>query len=68
VRAVAWPEGRKLVKLGVLTIDRVGSNTPAAEKALAFLPGTLPPEIGIADPMVTVRNAAYPASFHERQK
>jgi catalase len=65
--SIAWPETRKLVKLGVLTIDRVGSNTPAADKALSFLPGTLVPGIGIADPMVTIRNAAYPISFHQRQ-
>ncbi len=65
--STAWPESRKLVKLGVITIDRVGPNTPAADHDLLFLPGTLPPGIGIADPMVTVRNASYPVSFHERQ-
>jgi hypothetical protein len=37
-------------------------------KALAFLPATLPLGIGIADPMTTVRNAAYPVAFHERPK
>jgi hypothetical protein len=31
---------------------------PEADKALAFLPGTLHPGIGIDDPMVTVGNAA----------
>jgi catalase len=40
---------------------------PAADRDLLFLPGSLPPGIGIADPMVTVRNAAYPVSFHQRQ-
>jgi catalase len=65
--SVAWPETRKLVKLGVIRIDKVGANSPAADKALIFLPGTLPPGIGIADPMLTVRNAAYPVSFRERQ-
>lgn len=65
--AIPWPDSRKLVKLGVITIDKAGPNTAPADKALAFMPGTLPPGIGIADPMVTIRNAAYPVSFHERQ-
>jgi catalase len=65
--SVAWPESRRLVKLGIITIDKAGLNTPAADRDLLFLPGALPPGIGIADPMVTIRNAAYPVSFHERQ-
>jgi len=65
--SVAWPEARRLIALGVITIDRAGPNTPEADKALAFLPGTLLPGIEAADPMLTVRNAAYPTSFHERQ-
>ena len=65
--SVAWPESRRLVRLGVITIDKPGPNTPAADCSLAFMPGNLPPGIGIADPMLTVRNAAYPVSFHERQ-
>ena len=65
--SVPWPESRRRVELGVITIDTLAPNTPAADKALSFLPGTLPPGIGIADPMLAVRNAAYPVSFHERQ-
>jgi len=65
--SVAWPENRRLVKLGVITIDQASSNAPAADRDLLFLPGALPPGIGIADPMVTIRNSAYPVSFHERQ-
>lgn len=64
---VAWPESRELVKLGVLTIDRVASNSAPTDKSLLFLPGSLPLGIGIADPMLTIRNAAYPVSFHQRQ-
>lgn len=64
--SVAWPENRRLVTLGVITIDRPGPNTAAADHDLLFLPGALPPGIAIADPMVTVRNSAYPMSFNER--
>jgi catalase len=62
-----WPESRKLVKLGTITIDREGPNTPLADKSLLFLPGTTPLGISPADPMLTIRNAAYPVSFAERR-
>jgi catalase len=62
-----WPESRKLVKLGVLTIDKVGPNTALADRSLSFMPGTMLPGVGIADPMLAIRNAAYPLSFSERQ-
>jgi catalase len=65
--AIAWPDSRKLVKLGVITIDKVAPNSTLADKSLLFLPGTTPPGIAVADPMLTVRNATYPVSFHERQ-
>lgn len=65
--SIAWPEGRPLVHLGTLKIDRLTPDTPTADKSLSFLPGTLPLGIGIADPMLAIRNAAYPVSFHERQ-
>jgi len=66
--ASAWPETRRLVRLGTLTIDCAGPNTPTADQALAFLPGSLLPGIEVADPMVTIRNAAYPVSASERRR
>jgi catalase len=65
--SVAWPETRRLVPLGLITVDKAGPNTAEADRGLLFLPGTLLPGIEIADPMVTVRNAAYPVSFQQRQ-
>ena len=67
VRYASCPERRQLVKLDTLTVDRLGDNSTAGDRALAFLPGNLPPGIGIADPMFGVRNAAYPISINERQ-
>jgi catalase len=64
--ATAWPEDRQCVPLGHIAIDRVGPNTPEADRSLAFLPGSLPPGIESADPMLTIRNASYPSSFQER--
>lgn len=65
--STAWPESRRLITLGVLTIDRAIENTPERDRALLFMPGDVPPGISTADPMLAVRNAAYPVSFGERQ-
>lgn len=62
-----WPESRELVKLGTVTLDQIADNGPEADRALLFMPGNLPPGIDLADPMVAIRNAAYPISFSERQ-
>lgn len=64
--AVPWPETRRLVKLGTITIDRLGPNTSLADRSLLFLPGTTLPGIAVADPMLSIRNAAYPVPFNER--
>ncbi len=65
--SMAWPESRKLVKLGTVTITRLDSEPAKSDKALLFLPGRLPAGIEIADPMIAMRSAAYPISFGERQ-
>jgi catalase len=64
--AVPWPDDRPRLPLGDIVIDRIGPNSPEADWSLAFMPGTLPPGIEIADPMLTIRNASYPHSFQER--
>jgi catalase len=65
--SIAWPESRRLVKLGVVRIARMAADQQASDKATLFMPGNLPAGIEIADPMVQVRNAAYPLSFRDRQ-
>ncbi|MEO7335848.1 MAG: catalase, partial [Caldimonas sp.] len=65
--SIAWPEDRTLVKLGTVRIDRLETQQATTDKSLLFLPGQLPSGIEIVDPMVAIRNAAYPISFGERQ-
>ena len=65
--SVAWPETRRLVKLGTIRIDRLASDQSAMDKQLIFLPGRVPAGVVPADPMIEVRTAAYPISFGERQ-
>jgi catalase len=64
--SVAWPDGRKLVKLGTITLTRVVTD-PGADGKLLFLPANMPDGIEAADPMLKIRNEAYPISFRHRQ-
>ncbi|MGH6883078.1 MAG: catalase, partial [Hypericibacter sp.] len=65
--SIAWPESRKLVKLGTFTLTKQPDDLVAADKAFLVLPGQPHPGIDPADPMLLLRSAAYPISFGERQ-
>jgi catalase len=62
-----WPADRKLVELGVLTLDKVDPDSLAAQKKLLFLPGALIPGIEESDdPLIDVRDGAYVVSYGRR--
>ena len=65
--SIAWPEGRRLVKLGAIRIDRLAPDQATTDKATMFRPLNVPEGIASADPMLGVRQAAYPLSFQHRQ-
>ena len=65
--SIAWPEDRKLVKLGTFTLSKLPSDPETTQKALLFLPGQPHPGVEAADPMLILRNTAYPISLGERQ-
>jgi catalase len=65
--SVAWPESRQLVKLGTVVLTSVDTDQARTDKGLLFLPGQLPDGIEVDDPMIAMRNAAYPISFGARQ-
>jgi catalase len=65
--SIAWPASRKLVKIGTITITKVADDQDAIDKQTLFLPGEVHPGIAPADPMLTLRNNAYPISFKGRQ-
>jgi len=61
-----WPENRKIAELGVLTVNKVVTNS-AVQKTLLFLPGQLIDGIEQSDdPLIDVRNGAYAISFSRR--
>jgi catalase len=65
--SIAWPETRRLVKLGTITVTAMSKDQPGDDKSLIFLPGNVPAGIAPADPMIAIRTAAYPVSFSQRQ-
>ena len=65
----AWPDNRKVVDLGVLTLTKVVPDSPEAEKKLLFLPTSLVTGIELSDdPLPSVRAAAYGVSFGRRSQ
>ena len=65
--SIAWPESRRLVKLGVIRLTRMVADPAAADRTTMFIPTNVPAGITPADPMLGVRRGAYPISFAHRQ-
>ena len=63
-----WPEDRKVVDLGVLTIDKIVADSVAAQRRLLFLPGRLTDGIEPSDdPLIAARDGSYAVSFGRRK-
>src|SRR6516165_9693110 len=66
---IARPNDRKVVELGILTVDKAVPNSAEMEKKLLFLPGALTDGIEESnDPLIDVRNGAYALSFSRRSQ
>ena len=65
--SIAWPESRRLVKLGIIRLDHMAPDAVAADRATMFAPLNVPAGIEPADPMLGIRQGAYPISFQHRQ-
>jgi len=64
-----WPDDRKVVELGVLTLNKVVANSLEAEKKLLFMPTNLTAGIELSDdPLPPARAAAYGVSFARRSQ
>jgi len=63
-----WPDTRKVVELGVLTLDKPVADSLAVQKKLLFMPTQLTDGIELSDdPLPIVRAGAYTVSFARRQ-
>jgi catalase len=64
-----WPDDRKVVELGVLTLNKLVPNSLEAEKKLLFIPSKLTAGIELSDdPLPRARAAAYAVSFARRSQ
>ncbi|MBA5866212.1 MAG: catalase [Nitrospira sp. CR1.3] len=63
---IAWPDTRKKIELGTISITKAVADSQAAEKKLLFVPGALTSGIEAADPMIAARSAAYIVSLSRR--
>ncbi|PXW66898.1 catalase family peroxidase [Methylobacterium sp. B4] len=64
-----WPDSRKTVDLGTLTVSRAVPDSAEAEKALLFMPNALTDGIEVSDdPLIDARVQAYAVSFGRRSQ
>jgi catalase len=64
-----WPDSRKVVDLGVLTLDKPVPDSLEAQKKLLFMPTSLTDGIELSDDTLpVVRSQAYAVSFSRRHQ
>jgi catalase len=62
-----WPDDRRVVDLGTLTINRTIPDSDAVQKSLLFTPGRLTDGIEPSDdPLIAARDGSYAESFRRR--
>lgn len=65
----AWPDGRKEVVAGTLTLDHAEAQTTGACRDLNYDPLILPTGIAASDdPILAARSAVYSHSFNRRER
>ena len=63
----AWPDDRKVVDLGKLTLSKTVDDSVAAQQTLLFTPGRLTDGIEPSDdPLIAARDGSYAESFRRR--
>jgi catalase len=67
--SLVWPEDRKTVDVGIVSITSVVADSDAAQKALVFFPTALTDGIELSDdPFPALRSSVYGLSFARRQQ
>jgi catalase len=66
--SVVWPDDRKKIELGAITIRSIVADSAAAERDLAFDPVRLTDGIELSDdPLPVLRSAVYAISAARRR-
>jgi catalase len=69
LKPLVWPDDRRTVELGTLSISSVVPDSDAAQKALLFFPTNLTDGIELSDdPFPALRTSVYALSFARRQQ
>ncbi|GJE62587.1 catalase family peroxidase [Methylobacterium trifolii] len=64
-----WPDARRTLDLGTLTLTKPVADSASAEKALLFMPNALPDGVEPSDdPLIDARVQAYAVSFGRRSQ
>lgn len=67
--SLVWPEDRRTIEVGTLSITTVVADSDAAQKTLVFFPTTLTDGIELSDdPLPSLRTSVYVLSFAHRQQ
>jgi catalase len=67
--SLVWPEDRKTIEMGTISIASVVADSDAAQNALVFFPTTLTDGIELSDdPLPSLRTSVYALSFARRQQ
>jgi catalase len=66
---VPWPDSRRKIELGVLTLTTPAPDNEEAQKQLLFLPGQVTDGIEASDdPLIPLRDGVYAISFSRRSE
>ena len=66
--STTWPDTRRTVELGDISISKSVADNDSANNALLFMPNALPDGIAAADPMIAARSNAYVESYRRRHQ
>ena len=67
--SLVWPDDRKTIDLGTISVTSVVADSDAAQKALVFFPTSLTDGIELSDdPLPSLRTSVYALSFAHRQQ
>ena len=67
--SLVWPDDRKTVEIGTISITSVAADSDAVQKTLVFFPTNLTDGIELSDdPFPALRTSVYALSFARRQR
>jgi len=65
---ISWPDSRKVVNLGTISVTSAVADNDAAEKSLVFMPNQAVKGLALsADPFLEARAAVYQVGFDKRK-